>query len=207
MTTAPHVAGATVERSSEEWERDVAMRHRYGDQAAFDEVYEEFAPMVYHLALRMSGKPERAEDLSQEVFLRIHKSLGKFQGRSKLKTWVYRVCVNHCRTRLSRKRLDVDSLDREAAAVPVDERRDPEERVLAQDAKARVAHALLGVDRVFREAVILRDLDELSYQEIAEVLRVRIGTVRSRIARGREQLRKALIAQQSESPSSPQGDV
>ena len=171
------------------------MRHRYGDAAAFDEVYEEFAPMVYHLALRMSGKPERAEDLSQEVFLRIHRSLAKFQGRSKLKTWIYRVCVNHCRTRLSRKRLDVDSLDREESAVPVDERRTPEERALAHDARDRVEKALLGVDRVFREAVILRDLEELSYQEIAEVLGVRIGTVRSRIARGREQLRQAVLAQ------------
>ena len=76
-----------------EWERSVVLRHRYGDEEAFDEVYREFAPMVFNLTLRMSGSPERAQDLSQEVFLRVFRSLGRFRGKSSLKTWMYRVTV------------------------------------------------------------------------------------------------------------------
>ena len=175
-----------------QWEQGVALRHRYGDPQAFEEVYVEFGSMVYNLSLRMCGSPERAQDLSQEVFVRIFRNLGKFKGRSRLKTWVYRVCLNHCRSRLGRKRLDTDSLDREDAHIPADGRRTPEERALAGDAQAVVQRALLQVDAVFREAVVLRDIDELAYAEIAQVLGVRIGTVRSRISRGREQLRNIL---------------
>ena len=82
---------------------DVALveRHRCGDLQAFDEVYERFGEMVYNLALRLAGNREEAADLTQEVFLRIYRHLGSFGGRSTLKTWVFRIAINHCRDRLS----------------------------------------------------------------------------------------------------------
>ena len=83
---------------------DLATRHGYGDETAFEEVYRRFAGMVYNLCFRMAGRAEEAEDLAQEVFLRIHRHLGRFNGRSSLKTWIYRVTLNHCRSKLSRKR-------------------------------------------------------------------------------------------------------
>ena len=175
---------------------DLAVRYRYGDAAAFDEIYRQFAPMVYNLALRMAGSEVKAEDYTQEVFLRIHRHLGRFSGRSSLKTWIYRVALNHCRSRLSRRRYFFQPLAEEqddAAGVQlVDGGRDPENLALARDAERQVGHALRELKPVFREAVILRDLEGLTYEEIAEVLKVRIGTVRSRIARGREQLRLTL---------------
>ncbi len=175
---------------------DLATRHRYGDREAFDEVYRQYARMVYNLALRMAGSEERAEDYTQEVFLRVYRHLGRFNGRSTLKTWIYRVAINHCRSRLSRKRFFFQPLaeeqDDQAGVQLLELGRDPEDLALARDASLQVSRALARVKPVFREAVVLRDLEGLTYEEIAEVLKVRIGTVRSRIARGRDQLRKVL---------------
>jgi RNA polymerase sigma-70 factor, ECF subfamily len=174
--------------------RDVELveRHRGGDVHAFDEVYDRFGEMVYNLALRLAGNREEAADLTQEIFLRIYRHLGGFGGRSTLKTWVFRIALNHCRDRLSRHHPAMQSIDDdvEAGGIPLaDPARGPEELAVAADEGRRVATGLAQVPQVFREAVVLRDLEGLSYEEIAEVLGVRVGTVRSRIARGREQLR------------------
>ena len=174
----------------------LAERHRYGDAEAFDEVYQRFAELVFNLALRMSGRRDVAEDLAQEIFIRIFRHLGRFSGRSSLKTWVYRVAVNHCRSRLGRRRWLTKPLaedDAEHGVQLVDERRTPESRTLAGDTERLVARALVQLKPAFREAVVLRDLEGLRYEEIAEVLNIRIGTVRSRIARGRERLRQVVV--------------
>ncbi|MEL7061695.1 MAG: sigma-70 family RNA polymerase sigma factor [Acidobacteriota bacterium] len=173
---------------------DLAERHRLGDPQAFDELYASHAAMVYNLAFRLSGRHEQAEDLSQEVFLRIHRHLHRFDGRSSLKTWIYRVTLNHCRSKLGRKRWPTRPLREESedGVELIERRRGPEERALAEDAARRVQRALDEVPPVFREAVVLRDLEGLTYEEIAEILQIRLGTVRSRIARGRERLRQRL---------------
>lgn len=171
-----------------------AARHRYGDPEAFEEIYRAYEEMVFNLALRLSGDRERAADLSQEIFLRIYRHLGTFQGRSSVKTWVYRVAVNHCRSRLARRPPPSrpGDADDEQLARLADPRRSPEERAVASDEARRVERALAGLPRTFREAVVLRDLEGLAYDEIAEVLGLRLGTVRSRIARGRRMLRETL---------------
>lgn len=177
---------------------DLAERHRYGDRTAFEEIYQRFASMVYNVAFRMCGDVEQSEDLTQEIFLRIHRHLEKFNGRSSLKTWIYRVALNHCRSKLGRRRIFTRPLADENAGEGVDlvdSRRDPEQRTLAHDTAARVAKALRELKPAFREAVMLRDLEGLSYDEIAEILKIRIGTVRSRIARGRDRLRTILEIQ------------
>jgi RNA polymerase sigma-70 factor (ECF subfamily) len=194
MVQAMNIVDAQVQEMEPVGNRDLdlVMRHRYGDASAFDEVYRRFSPMVYNLALRMCGNPDDAADLSQEAFLRVYRHLGKFRGHSALKSWIYRVTLNHCRSRLGRRRLPSQPIEREDERAVEDPRRGPEERALAHDAERRVAAALTRVKPSFREAVVLRDLEGLSYAEIAEVLRVRIGTVRSRISRGREQLKEFL---------------
>lgn len=176
---------------------ELARRHVAGDAAAFDEVYSRHAGMVYNLALRLAGNVDEAADLMQEIFLLIHRHLGGFSGRSALKTWIFRVAVNHCRERLSRLRLPVLPIGEEAdctsqAARLADPGRGPEELAMAADLAQQVTRGLAQLPAAFREAVVLRDLQGLSYEEIAAVLGVRVGTVRSRIARGREQLRLAL---------------
>jgi len=178
---------------------ELAQRHSRGDVRAFDEVYSRYAVMVFNLALRLSGDPDEAADLTQEIFLRVYRHLDSFSGRSALKTWIFRVALNHCRERLSRFRpltqpigdaVDGDGTGGEASIA--DPRRGPEELAVAADLGRQVAGALARLPPPFREAVVLRDLQGLSYEEIAAVLGVRVGTVRSRIARGREQLRGLL---------------
>jgi RNA polymerase sigma-70 factor (ECF subfamily) len=174
---------------------DLVARHRYGDEQAFTEIYQRYATMVYNLSLRLSGSPDEALDLTQEIFLRIFRHLGKFRGRSSLKTWIYRVALNHCRSRLGRRRpapLPLTGPGGETVWDIPDPGRSPEDRAVAESESRLVAAALARLPRRFGEAVALRDLEGLTYQEIAEVLHVRIGTVRSRIARGRERLRQIL---------------
>jgi RNA polymerase sigma-70 factor (ECF subfamily) len=176
---------------------DVALveRHRCGDLQAFDEVYSRFGEMVYNLALRLAGNREEAADLTQETFLRIYRHLGSFGGRSTLKTWIFRIAINHCRDRLSRHYPPMQSIDadpEEGGVSLADPGRGPEALAVAADEGRRVTAGLSRIPPVFREAVVLRDLEGLSYEEIAEVLGVRVGTVRSRIARGREHLRTLL---------------
>lgn len=183
-----------LELTSRSLDAELVERHRYGDPQAFEQIYERFSLLVYNLALRMSGDPGEAQDLSQEIFLRVYRGLARFRGRSSLKTWIYRIGINQCRSRLGRRRLHLVSLtaaDGQDLDL-TDPQRDPEQVALAGDAGRLLAVALPKMDRVFREAVVLRDLEGLSYQEVSGVLRIPIGTVRSRIARGREQLRRIL---------------
>lgn len=174
---------------------ELVERHRCGDAQAFDEVYARFEEMVYNLAFRLSGNSEEAADLTQEVFLRIFRHLGSFGGRSSLKTWIFRIAINHCRDRLSRWRPLTQPLGSDAGEGEIewpDSARGPEDLAVAADEGRRVSAGLARLPQAFREAVVLRDIEGLSYEEIADVLGVRIGTVRSRIARGREQLRTLL---------------
>ena len=182
-------------RAMSDADLDLAERHRYGDEAAFEEIYQRFGAMVYNLALRLSGEPEEAADLSQETFLKVHRHLGGFRGRSSLKTWVYRVALNCCRSRYRSReawRNRFSSHPEERLEVLADSRRNPEDRAIARSTAERVEKALAQLKPIFREAVFLRDIEGLSYEEISEVLGQRPGTVRSRIARGRNKLRELL---------------
>ena len=191
---------ATVNPAVHDLDLELVERHRFGDAQAFDEIYHRFDQMVYNLAFRLSGDAELAADLTQEIFLRVFRHIGQFRGHSSLKTWIFRIAVNHCRSCLGRKHLLTQPFvdePREGGVLGLnfpDPSRDPEELAVAADASRRVTVGLAKIPPKFREAVVLRDLEGLSYEEIAEVLGVRIGTVRSRIARGREQLRALLEA-------------
>lgn len=191
MEAATFPSAATIADA----DTDLAERHRRGDERAFEEVYSRYSTMVYNLALRMSGDRDAAADLTQDIFLRIYRHLGSFRGSSSLKTWVYRVGLNQCRSKLGRRRPVEQPLAEEGAegVAPLpDTGRGPEENAIASESAERVAAALAGIHLAFREAVVLRDLQGLEYEEIAVLLKVPIGTVRSRIARGREALRLAL---------------
>lgn len=188
-------AVSTLEPASQaQRERDLVERHRRGEREAFEEYYVAHAALIYNLTLRHCGDPELARDLTQEILLKAFRGLARFRGGSSLKTWTYRICINHCRSRLGRRRPPMQALQDEEGRDReiVDAERGPEELLLAHEEQRRLAAALPQVDAQFREAIVLRDLEGLSYQEIAALLEVPIGTVRSRIARGREQLRAAL---------------
>ncbi|MEM7483028.1 MAG: sigma-70 family RNA polymerase sigma factor [Acidobacteriota bacterium] len=177
---------------------ELVERHLHGDETAFEELYEQHADMVYNLSLRMAGNPEQAADWTQEIFLRIFRHLSKFRGGARLSTWIYRIALNYCNGRLQRRRRNHD--DRPLERL-VDPRRSPEANAAASDTGRQVAEALEALPRRYREAVVLRDLEGLAYSEIAEITGSRIGTVRSRIARGRDRLRKLLETDTAETPA------
>jgi RNA polymerase sigma-70 factor (ECF subfamily) len=190
MTTA-----ALVTRRERDADRDLVERHRHGDETAFEEIYALYGTMVYNLSLRMLGNEADAADCAQEVFLRVHRHLGGFRGRSGLKTWVFRIALNRCRTRVRkrmRRRTFVDFGRDDLVAEATGREKDPEQQAASRETSKAVQEALASMKPVYREAVLLRDLQGFTYQEIATVLGVRIGTVRSRIARGRDELRRLM---------------
>lgn len=179
-------------------------RLRRGEAAAYERLVAEHSGDVYALLFRLTSDAEEARDLTQETFLRAFQSINRFRGDASLKTWIYRIAINQARNRWRwwrRRRRDVTvSLDatddhRErplAATLPTDSSLSPEQETLARERESQLREALLGLRSSFREAVILRDVEGFSYEEIAATLQISIGTVKSRIARGRLELRRQL---------------
>ncbi len=174
-----------------------------GDAKAFDTLVNRYANDVYALLLRITEDGKEAEDLMQETFLSALKAIGKFRGEADLKTWLFRIAINHSKNRFRwwkrRKREKTVSLDAPVGAseTPLSETvssdfSSPEENILQKEREKVLSRALNSLPEIFREAVILCDIEGLSYEEIAATLEINLGTVKSRIARGREELRKKL---------------
>lgn len=175
---------------------------RQGNAEAFARLVAVHEGMVYNLAARLLGDAEEARDLAQDVFLQVYRTLGRFQGRSSLKTWIYRIVVNQCRNRQRwwrRRRRDrsypIDEL------TPADEARmtiagspdGPFEEVRRAERARRVQAALEGISFEHRAVLLLREVECLSCEEIAAALGLPEGTVKSRLARAREALRRRVL--------------
>jgi RNA polymerase sigma-70 factor (ECF subfamily) len=171
-----------------------------GDEDACAHLVSEHQRMVYQLALHLLGDTQEALDLSQEVFLRVFRTLGQFRGQATLKTWIYRIVINQAsnRQRWWRRRFRSRQVALEAhveshGELPELRRSARPDQVLDQHETARRVHAAL--DRLpfdQRVAIVLREIDGLSYDEIGQSLGVAVGTVKSRLARARLSLRGAL---------------
>lgn len=176
---------------------------RSGSEPAYEVLLERFQAPVFHLVRRLIDDPSEASDVVQDVFLKVFRNVGSFRGQSSLKTWVYRIAVNEAHNRrrwFSRHRraevgLEMEGEGRDYLDQLSDSTRSPYDLALNEEVKTAIEAALAGLNPVFRSAVVLRDLEDLSYEEIADVLDVSLGTVKSRILRGREALRKALVDQ------------
>lgn len=167
-----------------------------GDEAAFGELVRLFEKKVYNLALRMCGSPEDAADAAQEAFLAAWKGLPNFRGEAGFSTWLYRLtsnaAIDHLR-RTKRQRGEA-SLDDEALRLDaVDDTPSPQALAEGEELRAAVLSGLSQLSDDHRQALTLRELQELSYEEIAAVLEIDLGTVKSRISRARSALRKILI--------------
>ncbi len=185
-------------------ERGLVEECRRGDPNAFSRLVALHEGLVYNLAARMLGDPEEAKDVSQDVFLQVYRMLPRFEGRSSLKTWIYRIVVNQCRNRQRwwrRRRRDkalpleelTASESVQLAAPPAE---GPEQKVARREESRRVQGALLKLSLDHRAVLLLREVEELSGAEIAEALGVAEGTVKSRLARARDALRQALVARE-----------
>ena len=180
-------------------ESALVQRCAAGDEAACTELVNEHQRMVIQLAMNLLGDREEAVDLSQEVFLRVFRTIHRFRGQSSLRTWIYRIAVNQARNRhrfwRRRHRADQVSLDDHLAKHGefVSEGDATPERVLAQkELAARLQTALDRLPFDQRTAIVLREIDGLSYDEIAFSLGLAIGTVKSRLTRARQALRLEL---------------
>jgi RNA polymerase sigma-70 factor (ECF subfamily) len=161
----------------------------------FDEVYERFRQPVWRLARRLTDSDDEAFDATQEIFLRVWRGLAGFRGEAKLSTWVFQIAWNYLRGyRRSRGRQFrvVDDPSGERVDRTPDPNPGPERRAISSDLLDRVSAAMDELPEHYRVALWLRDGEDLSYAEIADVLDLPIGTVRSRLARARAALKKAV---------------
>ncbi len=178
---------------------DIIKQLERGDNSGFEQLVRDNEKHVYSLCLRMTGNAEDAYDLSQETFVKAYRSLVTFKMESALSTWLYRIASNTCLDFLrKRKRIffftlnDKGEDDFDQVPEIPDSRYCPETELEKKELRENVAAALLKLSPLHRQIVVLRDLSGLAYSEISEILDISEGTVKSRLARAREQLRRAL---------------
>ena len=172
------------------------------DERAFNELVRAYERRVFALMLRMIGSHSEAEDLAQEVFVQVFKAIGSFRGESKLSTWIYRIAINLCKNRSKYLRVrhegEQEELEAVAERVPLGEARRanvgqvarPDEMMSGKQVEQIVQRAIVQLEPSFRECLVLRDVEELSYEEIEQITGLAAGTVKSRIHRARAMLRE-----------------
>jgi len=184
-------------------EAEFIERLKRGDAAAFEELVAARSGEIYGLLFRMTENSDEARDLTQETFLRAFQSIGRFRGEADLRTWIYRIAINQARNRWRwwrrRRRESTVSLestqgenDQTVIATLAASGASPEQQTLAHERESALRSALHKVGQAYRETVILRDIEGFSYEEIAATLEINVGTVKSRLARGRQELRAKL---------------
>ena len=186
-------------------EASVVAELKAGSEEAFYWLIAHYNQPVYSLVYRILDDPSDAADTTQEVFIKVFRGIKNFHSDSSLKTWIYRIAVHEAS---NRRRWWFRHKSREASIEPaeceqesascgikdtlVDEAKSPLESIYDEELRARVETELKALAEPYRTTVILRDIEELSYEQIAEVMQTNLGTVKSRLVRGREGLRKRL---------------
>ena len=181
-----------------------------GDENAYERLIQRFQTPVYNLAWRLVNDPADASDVVQEVFLKVFRNIGHFRRDSSLRTWVYRIAVNESHNRrrwLFRHRrgetgIEENFDDSEGRERPLmDMGETPFDFTMNREAQILLEEGLAAINPVFRAALVLREVEDMSYEEIAEILEVSLGTVKSRIMRGREALRRYLADRLETAPA------
>ena len=173
-------------------------RAQKGDEAAFEELVRLYEKTVYAVCWRICRKEEDAMDAAQESFLAAWRGLKDFRGEAAFSTWLTRLATNASLDLLRKKKrqkeeISVEGAEEEGLQLPCQEADGPQEHMERQERVACVQQALLLLTQEHREVLVLREMRQLSYEEIAAQLGISVGTVRSRISRGREKLREILL--------------
>lgn len=178
-------------------ERRLLQKAQEGDRKAFEALVALHSRRVYNLALGYTGRHHDAEEIAQTVFVKVWRALPQFRGASAFSTWLYRLTLNACTDhyRRERKRRGDLSLDDPDLSPIRDAAPSPEEIVIQWEEEAILRKALAELPEQHRVILILREMDGLDYQEIAQVLELQVGTVKSRLARARRALREKLLAE------------
>lgn len=194
--------GADGTHAAGESEAHLVERLVARDERAFNALVRAYERRVFALVLRMIGNRAEAEDLAQEVFVQVFKAVGSFRGESKLSTWIYRIAINLCKNRTKYLRVrhagEQDELEAVQERVPLGEARRanvahierPDEMMAGKQVERIVQRAILDLEPTFRECLVLRDVEDLSYEEIGAITGLPEGTVKSRIHRARAQLKE-----------------
>ncbi|MDM7920723.1 MAG: sigma-70 family RNA polymerase sigma factor [Pyrinomonadaceae bacterium] len=176
-----------------------------GDPDAFDRLVTRYSQDIYAVLLRLTEDPEEAGDLTQETFVSALKSIKGFRGDAELRTWLIRIAINNSRNRFrwwKRRRrdrtisLDATIGDSQTTIGEMIESgvKNPEDVAIRTERERSLRQAMTEIQDIYREAIVLCDIEGYSYEEIGQMLEINIGTVKSRIARGREELRRKLKA-------------
>lgn len=183
-------------------DEELVRRFKEGDRHAFSLLVERYQDRVFTLCVRWMGNRQVAEEVAQDVFIALFRSLARFRGDSKLSTWIFRVTVNHCKNRklyrhrrqqdrhepLEGKQIDDDAPARQLA----DEKAGTDKGLHRSEAERVLANALAKLDDSHRTILVLRDIEDLAYEEISEILELPKGTVKSRLHRARAELARVL---------------
>ena len=175
-------------------EIDLVKRCQNRDMQAMEEIVRQYENQVYNIAYGMLGSPEDAQDITQDVFVSVWEKIGQFRFRSKFSTWLYRIAKNMSlneKSRRTSRKTDVVEIDDSQAWVPVDHQT-PEDEILASE-QQQILHKALGqLKESYRTILVLREMEELSYEDLSAVLGCSIGRVKSRLYEARMQLRGIL---------------
>jgi len=180
-------------------ENRLAQLARSGDRSAFGQLVDLYKDKIFHLAYRMTGSRQEAEDIVQETFMRVYANLDKYDSRWKFSTWIFRIGNNLCIDRLRKRRptwsLDAENPDADGvdgyAMLPTNDA-SPEDRMVLSEMQKNVRNAIAQLPDKYRSVVVLRYLQDLSLNEIADILELPVSTVKTRLHRGRESLRRKL---------------
>ena len=175
---------------------EIVKRAVEGDTKAFETLVLTYQKKVYNIAFRMTGNQEDAFDLSQEAFIKAYKSLSGFKMESKFSTWIYSIisnlCIDFCRKRKRLSEVPLSYGEDNKDAEISDERFLPEKEFERAEMREIIEESLSSLSLEHRQIFTMRDIEGLSYQDISDALDIEVGTVKSRISRAREQLRKII---------------
>lgn len=179
-----------------ETDEQLVRKSQNDDERAFGQLVSRYESKVYSLALKMLRNPEDAEDVLQDTFLRAYRGIKSFKGNSTFSTWVYRITANSALMRLRKRQLPTVSIDdadeREAPINIADWAPGPVEQMLNQETQAAMTEAIEALPPEFRQVFVLRDIEELSNAEVAEILDLSVAAVKSRLHRARLKVRNRL---------------
>lgn len=181
-------------------ERRLIRMAKAGDKQAFGTLLSSHEARMYNIAFRMMGSSEDAMDMVQEAMIKVYRALGRFEGNAQLGTWLYRVTTNTCLDELRRRKLrqsvSLDEREEQGAPAPVDHHFErPEEAVERGERQAALKTAIQKLPPEHQAAIVLRDIQGMSYQEAAKVMDCPVGTMKSRVNRARAALREELEKQ------------
>ncbi len=171
---------------------------KQNNKRAWEKLVKENESLVYHIAYRMMQNEEEAKDVSQEIFIKVYRNLQKFDEKSTFSTWIYRIAVNTCIDALRKKKgKEVVSWEEQTQHQKenlADTAETPEEVYLQKEKQLQIMDMIQNLSPEHKAVLLMRDMEDMTYGEIAECLSVSLGTVKSRIARAREQFKKEFLA-------------